>query len=155
MNGYLTVDDSSFRDNIAENGDGGAILNGRSEAKNILSSGANAFDVATTIVNGTFIGNEVLTGNGGAIASLPGSVLNIPERTIANTTLSVTSSTFHANAAVGDGGAIYVAASTATLEANAYAGNKAALGNSICAIGALVNGRLTSSSCSQRSGEGR
>jgi predicted outer membrane repeat protein len=155
MNGYLNVVDSSFRDNIAEHGDGGAILNGRSEGKNILSSGADAFDVATTIVNGAFIGNEVLTGNGGAIASLPGSLLNIPERTIANTTLSVTSSTFHANSARGDGGAIYLAASTATLDANTYAGNEAALGNSICAIGALVNGSLTSSSCSQRSGEGR
>ena len=40
MNGYLDVVDSWFRDNIAENGDGGAILNGRSEAQNALSTGA-------------------------------------------------------------------------------------------------------------------
>jgi hypothetical protein len=79
--------------------------------------------------NGTLVGNTAWTGNGGAIASLPGSLLNIPERTIANTTLSVTSSTFHANAAVGDSGAIYLAASTATLEANSHAGNEAALEN--------------------------
>ena len=155
MNGYLNIVDSSFRDNIAENGDGGAILNGRSEAQNFLSSGADAFDVATTIVNGTFIGNEALTGNGGAIASLPGSLLNIPERTIANTTLSAVSSTFHANSARDDGGAIYLAASTATLDANTYAGNKAAMGKSIFAVDALLNGSLTSVSCSHCSGERR
>jgi hypothetical protein len=144
MNGYLNVVDSQFRDNIAEHGDGGAILNGRSEARNILSSGADAFDVATTIVNSAFVGNKALTGNGGAIASLPGSVLSIPERTVANTTLFAISSDFKGNVAEGDGGAIYLDASTATFNTNAYARNQAALGKSIYGLGSVINGSSTS-----------
>jgi hypothetical protein len=144
MNGYLNVVDSWFRDNVAENGDGGAILNGRSEAQNALSTGAVAFDVRTTVVNSTFIGNTALTGNGGAIASLPGSILSIPERTVANTTLSAISSDFKANSAGRDGGAIYLDASTATFKTNAYAGNQAALGKSIYGIGSVINGSSTS-----------
>jgi predicted outer membrane repeat protein len=140
MNGYLNVVDSRFRDNIAEHGDGGAILNGRSEAQNILSSGADAFDVATTIVSSTFVGNKALAGNGGAVASLPGLVFSIPERTVANTTVSAISSSFKENSAEGDGGAIYLDASTATLDTNVYAGNHAALGKSIYGIGSIING---------------
>jgi predicted outer membrane repeat protein len=144
MNGYLQVVDSWFRDNTAENGDGGAILNGRSEARHILSTQADAFDVATTIVGSTFVGNRALMGNGGAIASLPGSVLNIPERTVANTTLSAIASRFDENVAAGDGGAIYLDASTATFSANVYAENQAAEGNSIFGIGSIINGSSSS-----------
>jgi len=144
MNGYLNVVDSSFRGNIAENGDGGAILNGRSEARNIFATGADAFDVRTTIVDSTFVGNQAPRGHGGAIASLPGAILSIPERTVANTTLSATSSTFEENAAGGNGGAIYLDASTATIKANEYEENHAALGTSIYAVDSTVNGSSTS-----------
>jgi predicted outer membrane repeat protein len=144
MNGYLNVADSWFHDNIAENGDGGAVLNGRSEAHNILSSGADAFDVGTTVVNSTFAGNKAMTGNGGAIASLPGSVLSIPERTVANTAVAVMSSTFEENSAEGYGGAIYLDASTATLNANGYEGNTAALGKSIYGVASIINGSSSS-----------
>ncbi|MCU1384652.1 MAG: exported protein of unknown function [Acidobacteria bacterium] len=144
MNGYLNVVDSRFRDNIAEHGDGGAILNGRSEAQNLLSSGADAFDVGTIVVGSTFVGNKAVTGNGGAIASLPGLMFSIPDRTVANTTLSVISSYFKDDSAEGDGGAIYLDASSATLKANAYAGNHAAVGKSICGIDSVINGSSTS-----------
>ena len=144
MNGYLNVADSWFRDNIAENGDGGAILNGRAEARNIFSTGADAFDVRTTIVDSTFVGNQAPRGNGGAIASLPGAVLSIPTRTVANTTLSATSSSFEENSAMGYGGAIYLDASTATIKANEYEENHAALGESIYGVGSIINGRSTS-----------
>jgi hypothetical protein len=144
MNGYLQVVDSRFRDNTAENGDGGAILNGRSEARHILSTEADAFDVATTIAGSTFVGNRAVIGNGGAIASLPGSVLSIPERTVANTTLSATASRFAKNFAAGDGGAIYLDASTATLRADVYAENQASQGKSIFGIGSIINGSSSS-----------
>jgi predicted outer membrane repeat protein len=140
MNGYLNVVDSRFRDNIAEHSDGGAILNGRSEAQNLLSSGADAFDVGTTVVNSTFVGNKAVTGNGGAIASLPGLIFTIPERTVANTTLSAISSYFKDNSAEGYGGAIYLDASTAILRANVYAANHAALGKSIYGTDSVING---------------
>ena len=140
MNGYLNVVESSFRENLAENGDGGAILNGRSEAHNIFATGADAFDVRTTIVDSTFVGNQAPRGNGGAIASLPGAIFSIPARTVANTTLSVTSSTLEENAAGGNGGAIYLDASTATIKANEYEQNRAALGDSIYGVGSLING---------------
>jgi predicted outer membrane repeat protein len=140
MNGYLNVVDSRFRENIAENGDGGAILNGRSEAQNIFSTGADAFDVRTTVVDSTFVGYQAPRGNGGAIASLPGAVFGIAARTVANTTLSATSSTFEENSAGGNGGAICLDASTATIKANEYEENHAALGRSIYAIGSIING---------------
>ena len=57
MNGYLNVSDSKFHHNTAQNGDGGAILNGRAAAQNALFSGADAYDVQTTIVNCQFTGN--------------------------------------------------------------------------------------------------
>jgi len=144
MNGYLNVVNSWFRNNIAENGDGGAILNGRSEAQNIFSTGADAFDVATAIANSTFVGNKALTGNGGAIASLPGSVLSLPERTLENTTLSAFSTDFKKNSAGGNGGGVYLGTATATLKGNAYAGNQAALGNAIYGIDSIINGSSTS-----------
>jgi hypothetical protein len=144
MNGSLDVVDSSFSGNIAENGDGGAILNGRSEAQNVFFTGADVFDVRTTIVNSTFVGNQAPRGNGGAIASLPGALFTIAARTVANTTLSATSSEFEEHSAGGNGGAIYLHASTATIRSNEYEGNRAALGNSIYGVGSIINVRTTS-----------
>ena len=143
MNGYLNVVDSTFRDNVAENGDGGAILNGGAEAQNVFATGADAFDVLTTVVNSTFVGNEA-AGNGGAIASLPGALLTIATRTVANTTVSATSSNFKDNSAAGNGGAIYLGASTATISNNAYEKNHAALGNSLYGVHSIINGSSTS-----------
>jgi hypothetical protein len=71
-------------------------------------------------------------------------VLSVPERTVANTTLSAFSTNFKENAAGGDGGAVYLDASTATLNGNAYAGNRAALGKSIYGIDSIINGSSTS-----------
>ncbi len=145
-----TITNCEFSNNVAQGDqlkhDGlfGAILNGRAEARHILSTGADAFDVGTTVVNSTFVGNKALTGDGGAIASLPGSVLSIPERTVANTSLSAVSSDFKENSAEGDGDAIYLDASTATVNSNDYAGNEAALGKSIYGIGSIINGSSNS-----------
>jgi len=144
MNGYLNVADSSFRDNVAENGDGGAILNGRSEAQHPLSTDAVAFDVQTVVVNSIFVGNKALTGNGGAIASLPGAMLSIPERTVTNTTLSATASTFKGNSARGDGGAVYLDTSNATLSSNASTENHAASGESTYGVDSIINGSAMS-----------
>ena len=73
-----------------------------------------------------------MTGNGGAIASL------------ANTTLSTTVSTFKGNSAHGDGGAVYLGASNATLNGNAAAENHAASGESTYGIDSIVNGSAIS-----------
>jgi len=44
----------------------------------------------------------------------------------------------------GNGGAIYLAASTATIKANEYEENHAALGRSKYGVGSIINGRTTS-----------
>lgn len=144
MNGYLDVRDSLFINNIAKNGPGGAILNGRSAAENLFGTGVNAFDVGTTVANCFFSENHAPGGDGGAIASLPDSVFSIPERTVANTRLSATGSQFLANSTAGNGGAIYLDDSTATINANVYLGNHATLGNSIYGIDSIINGDSTS-----------
>jgi predicted outer membrane repeat protein len=143
MNGYLDVVDSRFRNNVVLGGDGGAILNGRSEAQNIFFSGADAFEVRTTISGSTFIGNSA-PGNGGAVASLPGLLFTIPERTLASTAMSVTGSLFAKNSTAGNGGAIYFDRSTATIGGNTYGGNQASQGSSVYGIGSIINGDPTS-----------
>lgn len=143
MNGFLDVVDSRFRNNVVLGGDGGAILNGDSEAQNVFLSGADAFVVRTTVSGSTFIGNSA-QGNGGAVASLPGSILKIQERTVASTTVSVTSSNFATNSAAGSGGAIYLERSTATIGPNTFGGNTARQGPSLYGLESVINGDSTS-----------
>ena len=144
MNGYLNVSDSSFNKNTAQNGDGGAILNGASAAQNPFGTGADAYDVRTTVANCTFIGNAAPGGNGGGIASLPETVFSIPARTVANTTLNVAGSALHDNSAGGNGGALYLNASTATLNGNVSGGNHASLGKAIYGLNSVINGSSAS-----------
>jgi len=144
MNGYLNVTDSSFRNNIAQNGDGGAILNGRAAAQNVFNTGADVYDVKTTVANSQFIGNKAPLGNGGAIASLPDDVFSFAARTVANTTLVVTGSDFHDNSTGGKGGAVYLGKSTGTLNSNKYGGNHANLGKAIYGLDSIINGSSTS-----------
>lgn len=144
MNGYMRVTTSRFINNVAQNGDGGAILNGRSAGFDLLGTGVDAFTVNTTVSTSAFAGNQAPNGNGGAIASLPEFAFSIPERTVGSTMLSVTTSAFLGNSAGGDGGALYLNDSTATINRNAYNSNTAVLGNSIYGLDSIINGSSTS-----------
>ncbi len=144
MNGYLNVSDSVFLNNIAQNGPGGAILNGAAAATNIFGTGVDAFAVNTTVSRSGFVGNQAPNGNGGATASLPDSVFTIPQRTVASTTLTATTSAFLGNSTGGNGGAFYLNGSTATIKTNAYVGNSAVLGKSIYGVNSIINGNSTS-----------
>ena len=144
MNGYLNVIDSSFLNNTAQNGDGGAILNGRSAAQNALFSGADVYDVETTVVNCALIGNSAPLGNGGGIGSLPDTLFNIPARTVANTRLSVTGSNLHNNSAGLNGGGIYLNESTATISGNSLGGNHASIGLALYGLNSIINGSSVS-----------
>jgi len=142
MNGYLDVIGSRFQNNVALGGDGGAILNGRSEAENVFGSGADAFEVRTTVSGCTFRGNQS-AGNGGAVASMPGLLYNLTERTVASTAVSVTGSIFSKNSAASNGGAIYLDRSTATVGSNTYGGNAASKGPTLYGVDSVINGVKT------------
>ena len=137
MNGYLNVSNSSFNKNIARNGDGGAILNGRAGAH---GGGFQviAYDVGTTVTNSRFVGNSAPAGNGGAIASLQDNYFLSGDKS--NYRLTVTDSDVHANDAGGNGGGIYLNVSTATLTNNNLGGNHAAIGRAIYASQSRLNG---------------
>jgi predicted outer membrane repeat protein len=140
MNGYLNVTSSEFFNNVAQNGPGGAILNGDAAGNNLFGLGVDAFVVSTSVTHCSFGGNQALSGNGGAIASQSDSVFCPPGRTIASTALSVADSLFVGNSATGDGGALYLNDSTSTLHDNLYQSNHAVMGNSILATMSIVNG---------------
>jgi predicted outer membrane repeat protein len=142
MNGYLDVSGSRFLNNVVLGGDGGAILNGRSEAENVFGSGADAFEVRTTISGCTFRGN-LSAGNGGAVASMPGLLYTLDERTVGSTAVSVTGSIFSKNSAAGFGGGIYLDRSTATIGSNTYGGNQATKGPSLYGVDSVINGVKT------------
>jgi predicted outer membrane repeat protein len=126
MNGNLNVDHDEFRGNEALNGDGGAILNGDSS---INLGSLSAYAVSTSVKDSLFVGNQALTGNGGAIASETDGLS--PGSTVASTLLSVSGSSFLGNLAAGDGGAIYLDATTAALDQNSFLFNLAMLGNDV------------------------
>ena len=63
---------------------------------------------------------------------------------MASTAVSVTGSTFTRNSAGGNGGAIYLDRSTATIGSNTYGGNRADLGPSLYGIDSIINGDPTS-----------
>lgn len=151
VNGFLDVFDSTFIGNRAENGPGGAILNGNSSAKNFFGfPGLDAYIVKTIVTNSCFFDNIAaqtsdvspnILGNGGAIASLPGSFFDIPEITIADTALTVKDSEFKSNFAGGNGGAIYLKRTLATLIKNCFERNRAILlGDNIFAIDSIIKG---------------
>ena len=143
MNGYLDVTNSTFVNNVTQNGPGGAILNGRAAAENVFGTGVDVFEVSTSVARCFFSGNQAPGGNGGAIASLPASAFTIPERSVADTILSATTSRFLGNSTGGNGGSIYLDESTATLNADVYSANHAAIGNSIYGIDSIINGSST------------
>jgi hypothetical protein len=126
MNGFLNVDHDLFVGNETLNGDGGAILNGNASAN---LAGISAYDVTTNVTDSIFLGNRAVNGNGGAIASESDNLS--PDSTVASTVLSVTGSAFLGNQASGDGGAISLDSTTASLLADSYFFNVAALGDDV------------------------
>lgn len=134
MNGNLNVDHDVFLGNEAQNGDGGAILNGDSS---INLGTLSAYAVNTSVTDSLFLDNRALAGNGGAIASESDGLS--PNSTPASTVLSVSRSIFLGNQAAGDGGAIYLQATTATLEQDAFLFNLAMLGNDVFSTDSKVS----------------
>jgi predicted outer membrane repeat protein len=135
MNGYLNVDHDVFIQNVTQNGDGGAILNGDASA-NLL--GISAFTVQTTVTDSLFLDNQALHGNGGAIASESDGLS--PTSTPQATTLTVLRSAFFGNQSSGNGGAIYLANSVATITDNLFAFDAASSGDGIYGTAVQVNG---------------
>jgi hypothetical protein len=64
--GILSVHNSTFANNVAQRGDGGALLNGKS--KQLI--GPNVENSVTTITDSKFLNNFALFGNGGAMANI-------------------------------------------------------------------------------------
>ena len=141
MNGRLNVSGSSFNKNLARNGDGGAILNGRSGAS---GGGFNviAYDVETKVTDSRFVGNRAPTGSGGAIASMQDNYFMSGDKS--NYRLTVADSDIHANDAGIYGGGIYLKVSTATLTNNNLGGNHAPTGRAVFALDSRVNGSTVS-----------
>ena len=154
LNGLLIVHDSKFLNNRTENGPGGAILNGFSSGVNIIGTGAVAFEASTQVTNSTFFCNSAdqtsnvglnILGNGGAIASLPGTFFNIPQQNVGSLRVTVKDSEFKENFAGGNGGAIYLNTSTAQLKNNEFNNNVATLnGNNVFEVNSIINGDPTS-----------
>lgn len=142
MTGRLIVDNSSFINNVAKSGDGGAILNGHS-----MSSfyGVTFQERASTVVtNSLFVGNKALDGSGGAIASDSLIGLQYPSTGFANV-LSVTGSLFTNNRASLNGGAISLDGAIANIRGNLFTPRDDALGlgDQIYANDSNINGFLT------------
>lgn len=121
MTGHLIVNNSIFTGNIAESGDGGAILNGGS----LTTAGGFPFAAsAETIVNqSVFIGNRTLDGNGGTIASTSLLGLLDPNTSQFANKLQVNFSKFVGNEASRNGGAFYLSGTTANIYKNLFFGN--------------------------------
>jgi len=140
VNGHLAVNNSLFTDNVAESGDGGAILNGDSSGDNVFGTGLTS-DNATSVVTGsTFIGNRALDGNGGAVASDTDGVL-APNPS--DTSLTMKNSLLIGNQASGNGGGIYADTSVLTDKGNIFAFNNANLGDDLDASNAILNGHAS------------
>lgn len=144
MNGLLDIKECSFIKNKAQNGDGGAVLNGDSAANHVLGNpNIVAFAATTNVCDSTFIGNQAV--NGGAIASEPSTFvfeppLDIP---ISATVLNVRKSLFENNMALVNGGAIYLNRTTAWLKCNEYKCNHAKAnksGRNIYAVDSIIKG---------------
>lgn len=144
INGYLNVADSTFHKNVAQNSNGGAIVNGAAAGENIAFSGADGFIAQTKVKNCKFEENISPTENGGAIASLPSFFFSSLPITVNSTSLFVKESKFKKNVAGLNGGAIYLDFSTAKLKKNRYIDNFAAVGLSIFGINSNINGDTTS-----------
>lgn len=142
ITGHLVVNDSLFLNNVAQDGNGGAILNGFSSGNNVFGTGLTT-DVATTAVSGsTFIGNVALHGDGGAVASASDHVL--PDNP-ADLSLVVDNSNLVGNRASDNGGGIFVDTSLLSDHNNVFLLNQAANGDQLYGINSVANGIPTSS----------
>jgi predicted outer membrane repeat protein len=135
INGHLVVKGSLFVGNVAENGDGGAILNGDSSAVNVF--GVTSQNADTTISGSIFIGNEASTGNGGAVASESDGILPANPSAI---NLTISNSIMTGNSAANDGGGLYAENSTVNDTHNVFLLNQAHSGDELYAVGSVLNG---------------
>lgn len=139
MNGYMNVNYDLFVNNVAQNGDGGAILNGDASA-NLF--GISAFAVQTRINGSTFIHNQALNGNGGAIASE--SDLLSPTSTVNDTQLTLLNSILLSNDAAAKGGGIYIDSSIGAVKNDVVALNQAVQGDGLYGHASILNGLASS-----------
>jgi predicted outer membrane repeat protein len=139
MNGRQVVEGNTFINNSTTLGDGGAIINGDSEAPGI------ALGVQTTITNNLFIGNSAPNGDGGAISSSSLGGL-VPTPSLDSTVVTVKNNILLDNSAM-NGGGMSLEDSTATVSGNLLWLNKASdSGDDIYTDNSYVNGLLSSES---------
>lgn len=138
VNGHMVVNNSTFIGNIAQSGDGGAILNGGASADSVFGNPAVTGENATTIVNGSkFVGNMALDGNGGAVATLTDGILpNNPSALM----LTLNNSILLGNIASGNGGGLYADSSVVTDMGNTFLLNHANKGDQVYASNSMLNG---------------
>jgi predicted outer membrane repeat protein len=141
INGFLNVDSCTFTNNVTLEADGGAILNGDASDN---SPPLTAFAVTTKVTNSLFVDNQAPHGNGGAIASESDHL--VPGVPASATSLAVSGSIFTLNSSFGNGGAIYLDTSTASIVNNLFAINDGNQGDAIFGIASNVNGFPSSSS---------
>lgn len=99
VEGILDVNDCVFKNNIAQNGDGGALINGDARVDTVFGQVLNTEVAVTTITDSVFINNTACFGNGGALADIGDSTV----------ILTVNDSKFKNNTAPnGEGNDIYV-----------------------------------------------
>ena len=141
MNGRANISDTEFIGNMATNGDGGAILNGRAAAVDPLGIPVIAVNVNTSIINCNFVDNKIKNGFGGAIASLPSTYPfpNLPRLNLNETILTVKNSNFEFNKSI-KGGAIYTYFTTLTEDDNNFKKNEGKLGESLYSLESTTNG---------------
>lgn len=86
--GNLVVDDSTFNNNRALKGNGGAAINGYSYFSFHLRAELNTRAASTSVGNSNFTHNSALFGNGGAVASFGDEtvVLNLRDNTFSDNT---------------------------------------------------------------------
>jgi predicted outer membrane repeat protein len=123
LNGRLVADHDSFFGNVAQNADGGAIVNGGAVAEGGTIAGTNS-----SITNSLFSGNRASNGNGGAIASESAVGLQDPNSPL-STALLLRGDTVVLNKAFDNGGGVYSSGTNATFEGNLIALNRAITGH--------------------------
>lgn len=124
LNGILNVDQCTFLNNEAQNGYGGAILNGRSAALNPLGAQTTVVSAQTTVNQSKFVNNRAFTGLGSSIASLPSTFVFTPPviTPISSIVLTVTNSKFKSSLCPCSSteSIIYINKSTASLCHNCF-----------------------------------
>lgn len=148
--GQMVINGSTFMDNVAENGDGGAIHNGTTPVVFYGNLGApRTYESSLEVNNSLFINNQVQgDGSGGAIGNggnrANGELLGADDTDLAESVKgsnsTVKRSLFIDNSSVVVGGAIAnFNGSILNASDNVFAHNKAAQGGALASIGRVQN----------------